>query len=130
MTRLLDTNAYVGLKRGHESVVRLVRESTALAVSIVVIGELLFGFRYGTRFDRNVRELDTFLTDPRVRVLPVTYTTADRFGRIAAVLRRAGKPIPTNDIWIAAHTFESGGELVSFDAHFDAVAGLMWTHVD
>jgi tRNA(fMet)-specific endonuclease VapC len=37
--------------------------------------------------------------------------------------------IPTNDIWIAAHTFESGAELLSFDAHFAAVPGLVWTHL-
>lgn len=129
MRRLLDTNAYVGLKRGHEVVARLVRTSSELAISMVVVGELLFGFRNGTRYDRNAAELDEFLTHGRVRLLPVTRTTADRFGRIAASLRKAGKPIPSNDIWIAAHTFESGRELITFDGHFEAVSGLTWTQV-
>ena len=62
--------------------------------------------------------------------MPVTRTTADRFGRIAAALRKAGKPIPTNDIWIAAHAFESGAELVTFDRHFEAVPGLPLIHVN
>lgn len=130
MKRLLDTNAYAALKRGHEGVTRMVRESTELIFSTVVVGELLFGFRNGTRFDRNSRELDELLADARVSLVPVTRTTADRFGRIASSLRRAGTPIPTNDIWIAAHTFESGAELITFDGHFEVVAGLVWTRAN
>jgi tRNA(fMet)-specific endonuclease VapC len=57
----------------------------------------------------------------------VTLETADRFGRIAAALRRRGTPIPTNDVWIAAHAFESGAELLSFDRHFEQIDGLAWT---
>ena len=129
MKRLLDTNAYVALKRGDARVAELVRTSTTLMFSIVVVGELLFGFRNGTRFDTNLRELEAMLDDSRVTLLPVTRTTADRFGRLAARLRKAGTPIPTNDIWIAAHASESGAELVSFDAHFNHVDGLVWTHV-
>jgi tRNA(fMet)-specific endonuclease VapC len=55
--------------------------------------------------------------------------TADRFGRIAAGLRKAGTPIPSNDIWIAAHVFESGAELITFDDHFKKVDGLVYTHL-
>ena len=127
MKRLLDTNAYVALKRNHQAVAELVRASTEIVFSTVVIGELLFGFRNGDRFERNAAELDAFLANPRVSVLAVTRTTADRFGRIAAALRKAGTPIPSNDIWIAAQAFESGTEVVTFDKHFEAVEGLVWT---
>ncbi len=129
MKRLLDTNAYAALKRGHDGVAALVRDATLIELSMVVVGELLFGFRNGRHYDRNLRELDDFLAHDRVDVLPVTRTTADRFGRLAAALRKAGTPIPSNDIWIAAHAFESGGELVSFDRHFANVAGLVWTQL-
>ncbi|HEX5058857.1 MAG TPA: type II toxin-antitoxin system VapC family toxin [Kofleriaceae bacterium] len=129
MRRLLDTNAYVAWKRGDRSVMDIVNGSSELAFSTIVIGELLYGFRHGNRFSKNANELDELLADARVSVLPVTTTTADRFGRIAAVLRKAGTPIPTNDIWIAAHAFESGAELVSFDAHFESVPGLVWTQL-
>src|SRR6185436_16961643 len=61
--RLLDTNAYVALKRGHERVAELVRESTELAFSTIVLGELLFGFRNGARTERNIHELDELLSD-------------------------------------------------------------------
>ena len=124
MKRLLDTSAYVGFKRGHHEVVSIVRDSDELVFSMVVAGELLFGFRNGTRWQKNLSDLEGFLSDPLVTLLPVTWTTADRFGRIAADLRRAGKPIPSNDIWIAAHAFESGAELVTFDKHFESVPGL------
>ena len=53
--------------------------------------------------------------------------TADRFGRIAAALGVKSKPIPSNDIWIAAHAMQTGAELLSFDAHFEAVDGLAWS---
>ena len=130
MKRLLDTNAYVALKRGHEGAADLVRASSELAFSTIVLGELLFGFRNGNRLAKNVAELDEFLADVRVDVLAVSTTTADRFGRIASALRKAGKPIPTNDIWIAAHAFESGAELVTFDDHFAAIPGLVWMQLD
>ncbi len=129
MKRLLDTNAYVALKRDHDGVAELVRDSTELAFSMIVVGELLFGFRNGDRYQKNLKELDDFLANDRVTVLAVSRTTADRFGRIAAGLRKAGTPIPTNDIWIAAHAFESGAELVTFDDHFGAIDGLVYTRL-
>ena len=128
MKRLLDTSAYVALRRGQPTVAAIVRESEELVFSMVVVGELLFGFRNGSRYQKNLADLEDFLSQPAVTVHPVTWVTADRFGRVAADLRRMGKPIPTNDIWIAAHAFETGAELVTLDAHFRHVKGLpLWT---
>lgn len=130
MKVLLDTNAYTALFRGHEGVANRVRRAEQVLVSTVVAGELLFGFRNGTRFDANHEELEAFLASPWVTLLPVTLVTADRFGRIAASLRRKGRPLPTNDIWIAAHAMESGADLLSFDQHFEHVEGLAWIQPD
>lgn len=124
MKRLLDTNAYVELLKGDITVADLVRGSESIAFSMVVVGELLFGFRNGSRYDRNLATLDDFLSQPWIELVQVTRTTADRFGRIAGALRKAGTPIPTNDIWIAAHALETGAELITFDRHFEAVRGL------
>lgn len=129
MKRLLDTNAYVELLKGNADVVNLVRSAEQLVFSMVVVGELLFGFRNGSRYEKNLALLDEFLNQPWVELQLVTRTTADRFGRIAAALRKAGTPIPTNDIWIAAHAFETGAELISFDRHFGSVRGLPLTTV-
>jgi tRNA(fMet)-specific endonuclease VapC len=122
--RLLDTTAYVALRRGHPGVARAATEAEELIVSIVVVGELLFGFRNGTRFEANHEDLERFLAEPFVALVLVTRATADRYGRIAATLRRQGTPIPSNDIWIAAHVQETGAELVTLDEHFDRVPGL------
>ncbi len=126
MNVLLDTNAYSALMRGRTEVARRVRRSEQVLLSAVVVGELLFGFRNGSRYDENLQELETFLDNPYVRFVPVSMTTADRFGRIATRLRQNGRPIPTNDIWIAAHAMETGADLLSYDQHFDAVDGLVW----
>jgi tRNA(fMet)-specific endonuclease VapC len=126
MRVLLDTNAYSALKRGHPAVAAALKRADEVLLPTVVAGELLYGFRCGTRFERNRQDLDDFVSSPFVKVVPVTMATADRFGRIAAGLRTKGVPIPTNDIWIAAQAMETGAELVSFDRHYDAVDGLAW----
>lgn len=124
MKVLLDTNAYSALMRGHPVVAETVKKSTGVLLSSVVVGELLFGFRGGTQFERNLRALHEFLEDPNVELLPVTWSTAEAFAQISSALKRRGRPIPTNDIWIAAHTLESGAELMTCDRHFDEVEGL------
>jgi tRNA(fMet)-specific endonuclease VapC len=126
MRRLLDTNAYVALKRGEASIADLVRSSEKLFVSIIVLGELHFGFHDGRRRRENLAELDEFLAHPFVDVAYLTVASADRFGRVATALKRAGTPIPTNDIWIAAQCLELGAELITLDhRHFQQVAGLV-----
>ena len=126
MRILLDTNAYAEWKRGNEAVAALVKGAEELLVSAVVAGELEYGFRRGRRYEEDVRELERLLESPFVTFLPVTRTTVDRFGRVAASLRKKGRPLPTNDIWIAAHALESGADLVSFDLHFEVVDGIAW----
>lgn len=129
MRILLDSNAYSGLKMNRRGVAQLVRAAEQVLVPIFVLGELLYGFRNGSRYPRNTAELDEFLGNRFVAVPPVTRTTADRYGRIASSLRAKGRPIPSNDIWIAASAMETGAELVSYDRHFGHVDGLVWTHL-
>jgi len=126
MRVLLDTDAYSALKRAHPAVVDIVRRSEDVLLSTVVAGELLYGFRCGNRFERNRDELEQFAASPFVTVVPVTMATSGRFSRIAAALKRRGKPIPTNDMWIAAQAMETGAELLSFDRHYEWVDGLAW----
>lgn len=126
MKVLLDTNAYTALFRGHPGVAERVRRADQVLVSTIVAGELLFGFRHGARYESDRHDLEDFLASPYVALLPVTFVTAERFGRIAATLKRKGRPLPTNDIWVAAHAMESGAELLSFDRHFEQVDGLAW----
>ena len=126
MRVLLDSNAYSRLMRGDDQTAAVVRDATEILMSAVVIGELLYGFRNGSRFERNAADLRSFLDNLYVSLVPVGSTTADRYSRIAAALRAKGNPIPTNDVWIAAHAMETGADLVSADRHFEAVDGIAW----
>lgn len=125
MKILLDSSAYSHLKRGDRRIAEIVRGSEEILLSTIVIGELLYGFRKGSRLERNLKELHVFLSSPYVTVMTVSFTTADRYARIAASLRAKGRPIPANDIWIAAHALEAGADLVSYDRHFDQIDGLV-----
>ena len=129
MRVLLDSNAYSQLMRGREQVSRIVRGAEEVLLSAVVLGELMYGFRHGSRYERNARAMRTFLDNPYVSLVPVGETTADRYSRIAASLRAKGRPIPTNDVWIAAHAMETGADLVSADRHYEHVDGIAWVRL-
>jgi tRNA(fMet)-specific endonuclease VapC len=123
---LLDTNAYSSLMRGTRDLILQAHRSKRVFLSTIVVGELLYGFFHGSRREDNLRRLSEFLADSRVTVVPVSFTTAELFGRISAGLRRKGSLIPSNDIWIAAHAMETGSSLLSYDPHFERVEGLDW----
>ncbi len=120
----LDTNTYVGFKRGDPACVEVFARAEQLLVSTVVLAELLSGFAFGAREAQNREELRLFLDSSRVAIQVASVATADAYALIYAALRRQGRPIPTNDLWIAASCLEHGAVLFSLDAHFDQVAGL------
>ena len=129
MTGLLDANAYSLLVRGNRQVADIVRSAEEILLSAVVLGELMHGFRLGTHFDSNLADLRAFRSSPYVSFVPVGEVTAERYARIAAALRAKGRPIPTNDIWIAAHAMETGADLISADRHFAHVDGIAWVPI-
>ncbi len=127
MKILLDTSAYVGFKRHEFETVEIILQAESILVSPVVLGELMFGFRNGTRFKENMDDLNKFLEHEAVELVPIGKITSDRYSRIAAQLKRQGTPIPSNDIWIAAQTMEHGAELITSDLHFERINGLVCT---
>ena len=129
MRVLLDSSAYSLLMRGHQRVAELVRGAEEVLLSAIVVGELMYGFRQGSYFERNAADLRSFLSSPYASFVDVGAVTADRYSRIAASLRAKGRPIPTNDIWIAAHAMETGADLVSADGQFEHVEGIVWVRV-
>jgi tRNA(fMet)-specific endonuclease VapC len=120
----LDTNTYAGFKRGDPACVAVMRHADQLLLSSTVVGELLAGFACGTQEARNREELSRFLASPRVSLCPNGLATADSYALIYRELRRKGRPIPTNDIWIAASCLERGAVLFSLDQHFEQIDGL------
>lgn len=121
---LLDTNAVSAFFRGDQRILAMVSQAQHVYLSTIVLGELLAGFHLGTQFARNRALLDSLLDCSTVAPLPVTTETSDYYGRLFVALRKTGKPIPTNDLWIAAQTLECGAVLIAADQHFRDVPGL------
>jgi tRNA(fMet)-specific endonuclease VapC len=79
---------------------------------------LYSGFRAGSRWAESTAQLTRFLSKPSVRVLSVTEETALRYAEVDVYLRKNGRPIPRNDVWIAASALEHGLQLLTLDTHF------------
>lgn len=122
---LIDTNIYTSaLKGDHETIVVLQR-TREIGICSITIGELLSGFKAGNKEKKNREELAEFLDVPRVNVYGVDENTAEFYSEVLNNLRNKGKPIPTNDIWIAAVAFQYGLPLFTKDKHFEYVPGLV-----
>ena len=104
---------------------RCLEEAAQIYVPAIVLGELYAGFSLGSRYAENCSDLEAFLELPGVQVTAPDKDIAERYGYLVRDLRRLGKPIPTNDLWIAATALETGARLVSYDAYFEYVPGLM-----
>jgi len=121
---LLDTNAYAAFKRGLPEAVEIARNTDLLFLPVVALGELLAGFAVGSQEERNRHELNVFLASPRVKVLVADGQTASFYAQVYMGLRAKGRPIPSNDLWIAAIALQHELTLFSYDAHFAEVDGL------
>jgi len=119
---ILDTNAVSALLSGEPALAQLLESSERHHLPVVVIGE----YRYGLLRSRHRQTLQAFL-DTLIReslVLRVDEATAAHYAAVRNELRAAGRPIPENDVWIAALARQHDQPLVSRDEHFDEVAGL------
>jgi tRNA(fMet)-specific endonuclease VapC len=122
----LDTNAYTEVRRGaNKDVIHLIEDAEVVYLPSVVVGELFAGFYQGKHTHRNLDELKIFFEIPGVEFVPATISICERYGLLISDLRRKGRPIPTNDIWIAATALETGSRLISYDKHFSAIDGLV-----
>jgi tRNA(fMet)-specific endonuclease VapC len=125
MRVLLDTNAYTSLMSGDKKIADLLRGSEAVLLSPVVLGELYDGFRGGSRYGENMEIIRRFREKPRTVCVPVTDSTAEWFAEIKQMLKKKGRPIPINDVWIAASCMEHGARLISHDTHFAEIDALL-----
>lgn len=126
---LLDTNAYGHLLAGDVKVVDEVAEAKQVILSVFVLGELLAGFRGGSKLAQNRQILRAFFAKPTVVFISASEETAEIFGQIKDALRKTGTPIPINDVWIAAQAMETGSTLITYDDHFRRVPGLrLWPY--
>jgi tRNA(fMet)-specific endonuclease VapC len=122
MTRfVLDTSAYSHFKRGDTDAVDALAHASWVGVPVIVLAELHVGFALGRRAAVNETELGEFLAQPIVEVLTVDEEVARAWSEIVVALRRAGTPIPSNDIWIAAVAACAGAPVLTYDEHFERI---------
>ncbi len=93
-------------------------------MSVVVLGELRGGFDHGNRAESNNATLNQYLTDPSISIALIHPSTTLIYAKLYAQLRKQGKPIPSNDLWIAAQAMELDIHLLTLDAHFVGIKGL------
>lgn len=121
---LLDTNIAIALLRREEVVLATLEETTTatLFVPVIVLGELRFGALKSVKVEENPRNIEGLAAESDV--LHCDEGTARRYGEVKDVLRRKGRPIPDNDIWIAATALRYDLTPVTRDSHFEYVDGL------
>lgn len=123
MSRLcLDTSAYSQFKRGHAPAVEAMTAAAEVLVPVVVLGELRAGFRIGSQRSRNEAEVAAFLRQRVVRVLDVDDEASSIYADLIVELRRAGTPLPSNDVWIGALAAREGATVLTYDGHFTAMS--------
>ena len=127
---ILDTNAYSHYLRGDKNILNMLGIADVVYMSIFVLGELFTGFKGGEKETKNKENLDAFLNKPAVSILNATIETAEIFALIKNNLKIKGIPLPINDIWIAAHTIETGSLLITYDQHFKNIDNIrLWNNV-
>lgn len=119
---ILDTNALSAFFEGTAAVVAKMARADRVALPVIVIGE----YRLGLRGSRLRKELEKSLDAlaKTAEVLPVLESTTAMYADIRHELKRAGRPIPENDIWIAALAREYRLSIISRDEHFDVIPGI------
>ncbi len=122
---LIDTNIYAYAMKGDPEVVSILRRCRKIGICAVSIGELLSGFKGGEKEKKNREELEQFLDSPRVFLYSINEDTAEFYSAILNELRRIGRPIPTNDIWIASVAFQHGLRIFTRDSYFTYIPGLV-----
>lgn len=117
----LDTSAYSHFRRGSSYAVELIDAADWLGLPAITLGELRTGFLLGGRARENEADLQEFVDHPVVAELSVDGAVSRHFAEIVVELRRAGTPLPTNDIWIAATAAHHGALVLTYDRHFERI---------
>ena len=120
---LLDTNIVIALWANDEAVTRQLAVAGEIFIPIIVLGELYYGARKSVWSAKNIARIDEFAS--RSSVVLSDVTTAQQYGEIKSALRAKGRPIPENDLWIAALSLQYGLTLVTRDDHFSLIDGLL-----
>lgn len=124
MRILIDSNRFIDFCAGEMKVVDAFEQAALVVVPFIVLAEIRVGAQSIKRGDAQVRILGELLQQPGVRVVHSSDSTTHHYAALYARLRKAGTPIPTNDLWIAALAIEHELLLYSRDAHFDLIPSI------
>jgi tRNA(fMet)-specific endonuclease VapC len=119
---LPDTNAFIALSAGDTSIRQALEEADEIILAAAVLGELRYGALNSGAPERNLARVDEIAV--LCAFAPVDVTVVQRYAEIRAALKRSGRPIPENDIWIAATAQAHGAVVLTDDAHFEQIADL------
>jgi tRNA(fMet)-specific endonuclease VapC len=122
---MLDTSAYSAFLRGNVEVKQALQAAEEIYLNPVVLGELYAGLAQGSREKKNREILREFLASPRVQISVIDEETAERYTAILTYLWSKGKPIPTNDLWIASTAMQHGLKLITTDGHYRDVPQII-----
>lgn len=119
---ILDTNALSAVADGENSAIELVARAERLAVPVIVLGE----YRLGIAQSRHRTSYESWLRQwiAAVLVLDIDEETTHSYAAIGLELKKAGRPMPANDLWVAALCRQHSLPLLSRDRHFDLVSGI------
>jgi tRNA(fMet)-specific endonuclease VapC len=124
---LLDTNAAIGMLNRSPAIRPPLSASESVSLPLGALGELEFGARNSANVQRNLDAIEDLLKE--IPLVAPDRRTAAIYGEIESALRRKGRPIPSNDIWIAAQAMQHDFEVLTRDKHFREVEGIavcMW----
>lgn len=119
---ILDTSAIIELFKGNSVVASLLKTEITFKIPSIVLGELYFGVYRSANAAKHTQQVKKFVEN--CEVLIVDAETAEIYATIKTKLLNKGKPIPENDIWIAAIAMQYNLSLVTFDKHFSKVEDL------
>jgi tRNA(fMet)-specific endonuclease VapC len=121
---LLDTNIAIGLLEGEQSIKDHIDEADLVFVSSTILGEIYFGALKSSKREKNLARIQALISD--IEVLECTGNTAVEYATIRLALQQIGRPLPENDIWIAAIAKEHHLVLATRDSHFTVISGLLY----
>ena len=121
----LDTNRLTDLFQGDAALAQWLGTCDEVWIPLIVLAELKAGFHGATQQGRNEALLHRFLAKTTVGVLLPSREPAEHYARLFVQLKRAGSPVPDNDLWIAALVLEHDLRLVTRDRHFERIPQLL-----
>jgi len=116
---LLDTNIIIAWFQGEIAIADKIEKAGEVFIPIIAVGELYYGAAFSMNVQKNIKEIEKLIS--KYNVLLIDEDTSIHYGNIKTALRKIGKPIPENDIWIAAIALRYGLIVVTRDNHFKLI---------